>query len=71
MKIPLQMCLLQPGRVADLASIPGFSVDLFPGRVIPVTLKSVLQWLPCKMPCIIGSVPELLGAVSTYRDWVR
>ena len=34
----------------DLGSIPSFSVVLFPGRVIPVTSKLALQWLPCQAP---------------------
>ena len=27
---------------------------IFPGRVIPVTLKLALQWLPCQAPGVIG-----------------
>ena len=31
-------------RTADLGSISAFAVDLFPGRIMPVTSKLVLQW---------------------------
>ena len=41
---------------------------IFPGRVIPVTSKLTLQWLPCQAPGILGSAVEL---VSVYCDWVR
>ena len=37
-------------KSGDLGSIPVFTVDLFPGRVIPVTLELVLHWLPCQGP---------------------
>ena len=46
---------------------PGF----FRGRVIPVTQKMVLQWLPCQAPGVIGSTLGLVGPVSVYCDWVR
>ena len=45
--------------------------DFFRGRVIPVTPKLVLQWLPCQAPGVIGSSLELVGPVSVYCDWVR
>ena len=44
---------------------------LFLGRVIPVTQKLVLQWLPCQAPGVIGSALGLVGPVSVYCDWVR
>ena len=44
---------------------------IFPGRVIPVTSKLALQWLPCQAPGVIGSVLGLVGLVSVYCDWVR
>ena len=44
---------------------------IFPGRVIPVTSKLALQWLPCQAPGIIGSALGLVGQVSVYCDWVR
>ena len=44
---------------------------IFPGRVIPVTSKSALQWLPCQAPGMIGSALGLVGPVSVYCDWVR
>ena len=38
---------------------PGFESrlrrDFFRGRVIPVTSKLALQWLPCQAPGVIGS----------------
>ena len=46
---------------------PGF----FRGRVIPVTKKLALQWLPCQAPGVLGSVLGLVGLVSVYCDWVR
>ena len=58
-------------REANLGSIPAFAVGIFPGRVIPVTLKLALQWLPCQAPGVIGSVPGLVGPVSVHDDWVR
>ena len=39
---------------------------IFPGRVIPVTYKLALQWLPCQAPDIIGSALRLVGPVSDY-----
>ena len=37
---------------------------IFPGRVIPVTSKLALQWLPCQAPGVKGSVLGLVGQVS-------
>ena len=45
--------------------------DFFRGRVIPVTQKLALQWLPCQAPGVIGSALGLVGPVSVYCDWVR
>ena len=44
---------------------------IFQGRVMPVTSKLALQWLPCQAPGVIGSEPGLVGPVSVYCDWVR
>ena len=52
---------------ASKAEEPGF----FQGRVIPVTYKLGLQWLPCQVPGVIGSVLGLVGQMSVYCDWVR
>ena len=56
---------------ASGAEDPGFQSRLnrgiFPGRVIPVTSKLALQWLPG----IVGSASGLVGPVSVYCDWVR
>ena len=43
----------------------------FLDRVIPVTLKLVVQWLPCLAPGVIGSALRLVGPESVYCDWVR
>ena len=60
---------------ASRAEDPGFESrlrrDLFRDRVIPVTQKLALQWLPCQAPGVIGSVLGLVGPVSVYCDWVR
>ena len=58
-------------RVED----PGFESrlrrDFSRGRVIPVTSKLTLQWLPRQAPGVIGSALGLIGRVSVYCDWVR
>ena len=41
-----------------------FAVGIFPGRVIPVTSKLTLQWLPCQASGDIGSGLGLVGPVS-------
>ena len=46
-------------------------MGFFQGRVIPVTSKLELQWLPCQAPGVIGLVLGLVGPVSVYCDWVR
>ena len=50
---------------APRAEEPGFESrlrrDFFRGRVIPVTSKLTLRWLPCQAPGVIGSVLELVG----------
>ena len=54
--------------------IPGSNpacARIFRGRVIPVTQKLALQWLPCQAPGVIGSALGLVGLVSVYCDWVR
>ena len=60
---------------ASRAEGPGFESrlrrDFFRGRVIPVTSKLALQWLPCQVPGVIGSALGLVGPVSVYCDWVR
>ena len=59
-------------RAADLGSDPAWAVDLFPGRVMPVSdLKLLFQLLPCQAPCIIGSVLGLVSPVSVYCDQMR
>ena len=45
--------------------------SFFLGRVIPVTSKLALQWLPCQAPGVIGSALGLVSSVSVYCDWVR
>ena len=48
-----------------------FVPRFFQGRVIPVTLKLALQWLPCQAYGVIGSVLGPVGQVSAYCGWVR
>ena len=64
------------GKVSSSrAEDPGFEFRLrrnfFRGRVIPVTQKLALQWLPCQAPGVKGSALGLVGPVSVYCDWVR
>ena len=60
---------------ASRAEDPGFESrlrrDFFRGRVIPVTSKLALQWLPFQAPGVIGSALGLIGPVLVYCDWVR
>ena len=60
---------------ASRAEQPGFQSrlrrDFVRGRVIPVTQKLALQWLPCQAPGVIGSALGLVGPLSVYCDWVR
>ena len=59
---------LESGRsLVQILLAPGF----FRGRVIPVTSKLALQWLPCQAPGVTGSALGLVGPVSVYCDWVR
>ena len=58
-------------RVKDLEFDSRLQPDFFRGRVIPVTSKLALQWLPCQAPGVLGSVLGLVGPVSVYCDWVR
>ena len=44
---------------------------IFLGRVIPVTSKLALQWLPCHAPGVKGSALGLVSPMSVYCDWVR
>ena len=52
-------------------SIPACPVGIFPGRVMPVTYKLALRWLPCRAFGLIGPVLRLVGPVSVYYDWMR
>ena len=58
-------------RAKDPGFESRFATGFFRGRVIPVTQKLALQWLPCQAPGVIGSVLALVGPVSVYCDWVR
>ena len=42
-------------------SNPAWRRDFFQGRVIPVTSKLALQWLPCQAPGVIGSALGQVG----------
>ena len=59
-----QLVKTSASKAADLGSCPVFSVGNFPGRVIQVTPKLALQWLPCQAPSFIGSALGLGGPVS-------
>ena len=64
--------LRRPPRQRKIpGSNPASAVGIFPGRVIPVTSKLALQWLPCQAPGFIWSVLGLVGPVSVYCDWAR
>ena len=52
-------------------SNPACDGTFFPGRVMSVTEKLALRWLPCQAPGVIGSALGLVGPVSVYCDWVR
>ena len=43
----------------------------FPGRVVPLTSKLALQWLPCQALGVTGSALGLIGPVSVYCGWMR
>ena len=73
------------GRIASLAlwlrrpprerqsrvQFPLSCLGLCPGRVIPVTSKLMVQWLPSQAHVDIGSALRLVGPVSEHGDWVR
>ena len=61
---------LSASCAAGLGSIPAFAVDLFPGRVMPMTWQIEFQWLPYQAPGVIGSAPGLDGPVLVYSGWV-
>ena len=44
--------------------VPAFCRGIFPGRVIPVTSKLMLQWLPRQAPGAIRSALGLVGPVQ-------
>ena len=56
---------------ASRAVDPGSNAGFFRGRVIPVTEKLALQWLPYQAPGVIGSELGVVGPVSVYCDWVK
>ena len=56
--------------VSSVLWIP-LAAGFFRGRVIPVTYKLALQWLPCQAPGVTGSALRVVGPVSVYCDWVR
>ena len=47
------------------------AMGLCAGGVLPVDFQWVLQWLPCQVRGVRGSVLGPLGPVSVYCDWVR
>ena len=62
-------CIMSQMKVGSLLYC--VCTEIFLGRVIPVTSKSTLQWIPCQAPGVIGSAPGLVGPVSVYCDWGR
>ena len=58
-------------KAEDPGLIPACAVGTFPGRVKPVTEKSVLEWLPYKVHGDIGPALGLVGPVSAICDLVR
>ena len=52
-------------------SIAACAVGIFLEKVIPVTLKLMLQSLPCRAPGVIGSALGLVDPVSVYCSRVR
>ena len=60
---------LEGGR--SVIRFPIFAVGIFPVRVIPVTSKLALQWLPCQALGVIRSALRLVVPVSEHCDWVR
>ena len=73
--LPVDLVGLVVRRPPRQRKIPGSNPAcagiFFRGRVIPVTSKLALQWLPCQAPGVIGSALGLVGPVSVYCDWVR
>ena len=63
--------LRRPPRERNVPGSNPACAGFFRGRVIPVTQKLALQWLPCQAPGVIGSALGLVGPVSVYCDWVR
>ena len=43
----------------------------FPGRGIPVDLKTDIHWLPCQVPGATGSALGVVDPVSVHSAWVR
>ena len=73
---PVYYCLVglvvrRPPRERKILGSNHTCARIFRGRVIPVTQKFALQWLPCQAPGVIGSVLGLVGPVSVYCDWVE
>ena len=59
---------LESGR--SWVRIP-LAAGFFRGRVIPVTSKLALEWLPSQATGVLGSVLGLVGPVFVYCDWLR
>ena len=56
----------RPPRERKIPGANPVCAGIFLGRVIPVTQKLALQWLPCQAPDVIGSTLGLVGPVSVY-----
>ena len=58
-------------RAEDLGFHSCLRCGNFCGSSHTSDLKIALQWLPCQVPGVMGSVLGLAGLVSVYCDWVR
>ena len=56
---------------ATITSNAEEAVDLFLGRVIPVTIKVIIKWVHYQTPGVIESVLGLVGPMSVYCDLLR
>ena len=56
-------------RAIDLGSIYALTVDLFSGRVTPMTLTLTFRWLPCQAFDVQGSTLGQDDPVSVNTDY--
>ena len=63
--------LRRPPRERKITGSNPACAGIFPGSSHTSDLKIGIQWLPCQVLGVIGSVLGLVGPVSVYCDWVR